>query len=106
MRIALVALFVFAFAFAQAQTLESTDVRTDATQMVDTLTSPTFYGRGYNGGDKLAAQYILNQFASYGLDTTRQPFPININTFPGDVSVRVGKKQLTTGKSFIVAAHS
>ena len=83
-----------------------TEVRTDAKKMVDTLTSPTMSGRGYNGGDKLAAQYILNQFASYGLDTMRQPFPININTFPGNVDVTIDKKKLTTGKSFIVAAQS
>lgn len=103
MRIALTAWWMWvcvATAFAQ------TDVRTDGKRIVDTLTSQTFSGRGYNGGDKLAAKYILNRFASNGLDTARQTFPISVNTFPGNVSVRVGKKQLITGKSFIVAAHS
>ena len=106
MRIALVGLFAFACLFTHAQTLEQTDVRTDAKRMVDTLTSRTMSGRGYNGGDKLAAQYILDQFASYGLDTLRQPLPININTFPGNVDVAISKKKLIAGKSFIVAAQS
>lgn len=83
-----------------------TDVRTAGKQIVDTLTSPTFSGRGYNGGDKLAAQYILNRFAHQGIDTLRQNFPITVNSFPGNVDVTVGKKKLTVGTSFIVEAGS
>jgi aminopeptidase YwaD len=102
MRIALVAWLLLSVFTASAQI----DVRTEGKRVVDTLTLPRFSGRGYNGGDKLAAQFILNRFAQNGLDTVRQPFPINVNTFSNDVKVRVGRKQLITGKSFIVAAHS
>jgi len=90
------------FKTASAQT----DVRTEAKQIVDTLTSPGFSGRAYNGGDKLAAQFVLNFLARQGLDTSRQFFPISVNTFPSNVDATIDKKRLRAGKDFIVDAGS
>ena len=60
-----------------------------ARKMVDTLSSPTFWGRGYtNDGLKKAGSFIASQFEAYGLKpmdgkSYLQPFTHSVNTFPG-----------------------
>jgi aminopeptidase YwaD len=81
-------------------------------KIVDTLTSPAFWGRGYTkDGMKKAADYLSAQFRSYGLKPMNgndffQLFSYPINTFPGDMEVNINGKDLIPGKEFIVAAQS
>jgi aminopeptidase YwaD len=83
-----------------------------ARRMVDTLTSPYFWGRGYtNDGMGKAGRYIANQFESYGLqplagNSYMQEFSFNANTFPGKMEVSINGVALVPGKEFIVAPQS
>ena len=81
-------------------------------KMVDTLTSPYFWGRGYtNDGMGKAANFLAAQFKSYGLEPMEgrsflQHFSYPINTFPGKMEVNINGKDLIPGKDFIVAPES
>lgn len=81
-------------------------------KMVDTLTSPYFWGRGYtNDGMKKAADFLAAEFKSYGLHTLdsksyQQNFTYPVNTFPGKMEVTVNGTELKPGKDFIVGAES
>src|SRR6478752_1906882 len=92
------------FAFAQD--------RSFGKRMVDTLTSPYFWGRGYtNDGMKKAADFLSTQFQSYGVKPMKgnsylQNFSYPVNTFPGKMEVNINGKDLVPGKDFIVAAES
>lgn len=78
-------------------------------KIVDTLTSPYFWGRGYtNDGMKKAADFIAAQFDSYGLEPLDgknyfQKFSYPVNTFPGNMQLSINGKELTPGKDFIVS---
>jgi aminopeptidase YwaD len=80
--------------------------------MVDTLTSPYFWGRGYtNDGMQKAADFLTTQFKSYGLQTLdgftyQQKFSYPVNTFPDKMEVAVNGVNLVPGKDFIVGAES
>lgn len=79
-------------------------------QVIDTLASPSMHGRGYVlQGDQIAADYLEAQFREIGLqpldfinETYQQPFPMNINTFPGKVKLKIDRQRLEVGKDFIV----
>ena len=81
-------------------------------KIVDTLTSPYFWGRGYtNDGMGKAADFLESQFQSYGLEpmdgrSFLQKFSYPINTFPGKMEVTVNGKELLPGKDFIVGPES
>jgi aminopeptidase YwaD len=80
-------------------------------KMVDTLTSAYFWGRGYtNDGMKKAAEFISNEFKSYGLQPIGkkylQQFSYPVNTFPGKMEVNVNGKDLIPGKDFIVSPET
>lgn len=83
-----------------------------ARNMVDTLASPFFWGRGYtNDGLKKAAALLSNEFKSYGLQPVSkgsylQEFSFPVNTFPGKMDVTINDIKLTPGKDFIVSAES
>ena len=58
---------------------------------VDTLTSLSFFGRGYvNDGHLHAAKYIKKEFENLGLKPVygsySQFYPINVNTFPHEAN--------------------
>src|SRR4051812_24973091 len=105
--------FIFLFAFfiiaAQAQD------RAYAKKIIDTLASPSMHGRGYvANGDKIAADYISDQFKSFGLvpfnisGTYFQKFAFPVNTFPGKVEMNFyfpgGKKETCEpGQHFLVS---
>lgn len=88
-----------------------------ARRIVDTLASPAMHGRGYvNDGDKIAANYIKQQFQDFGLKTFKgdnyfQPFSFPVNTFPGKMEfgcIFQNKKNLVVfegvaGQNFIVS---
>jgi len=83
-----------------------------AKQLVDTLTSPYFWGRGYtNDGMNKAAQFIGDQFRLYGLQPVlgssfSQSFSYPVNIFPGKMQVRINGKELVPGKDFIISPDS
>ncbi len=80
-------------------------------KMVDTLTSPYFWGRGYtNDGMKKAADFLANEFKIYGLEPMAknylQPFSYPVNTFPGKMELNINGKDLVPGKDFIVSPEA
>jgi hypothetical protein len=81
-------------------------------QMVDTLTSPYFWGRGYtNNGMQKASEFISGQFEKDGLlplggKSFFQYFTYPVNTFPGKMEVAVNGIKLEPGKDFIVSPES
>lgn len=81
-------------------------------KMVDTLTSPTFWGRGYTkDGMKKAADFLAAQFQSFGLKPLKgnsylQPFSYPANTFPGKMNLSINGKELVPGKDYIVSPDS
>ena len=83
-----------------------------AHKLVDTLTSPYFWGRGYTkDGMSKAADFIAQQFRLFGLqpiarNTYFQPFHYPVNTFPGDMQVNINGKNLAPGKDFIISPES
>jgi hypothetical protein len=87
--------------FAPAQDME----RVKAT--IATLSAPAMHGRGYvRSGDRIAAAYLAAQFRQMGLKSFNnsyfQEFSFDINTFPRQLKLQVGKARLTPGKDFIV----
>jgi hypothetical protein len=79
--------------------------------IIDTLSSPDFYGRGYvKNGDKIAADYIRQQLKkNYIIPFTVnyfQSFAYPINSFPGIVSLKIGDNFLKPGLDFFVDAAS
>jgi hypothetical protein len=89
-----------------------------AKQVIDTLASPSMHGRGYvNGGDKIAAQYIANEFKSFGLLSFNksgsyfQGFGFPVNTFPGKMDLTFcwkdrKKIKAKPGEQFLVRCES
>ncbi|MCT4582346.1 MAG: M28 family metallopeptidase [Flavobacteriales bacterium] len=79
--------------------------------IVKTLASPEFYGRGYvNDGSEIAADFVVEKFKEYGLkpyhNTYKQPFNLTVNTFPTVVEMTIDGKALETGKEFVVSPIS
>ncbi len=83
-----------------------------ARKLVDTLTSPYFWGRGYTkDGVHKAANFISAQFKSYGLKPMAsksylQEFSYPVNTFPGKMKVMINGLELRPGKDYIVSPGS
>ena len=104
--------FLFSF-FIFSATAIAQD-RTYAKKVIDTLASPSMHGRGYvANGDKIAANYISDQYKSFGLisfnltGTYFQKFNFPVNTFPGKVEMTFtfadGKKEVCQpGQHFLV----
>jgi aminopeptidase YwaD len=82
-----------------------------ARHLVDTLTSPTFWGRGYTkNGMAKAADFIESEFKKAGLQSFnrkfQQTFFYSVNTFPEKMEVSVDGKHLIPGVDFIVGPES
>jgi aminopeptidase YwaD len=83
-----------------------------ARRMVDTLTSPYFWGRGYtNDGMGKATKFISGQFKEFGLQPMDgkdfvQEFSFNANTFPGTMDLSINGVPLVPGKDFIIGPES
>ena len=83
-----------------------------ARKMVDTLTSPYFWGRGYtNDGVHKAAGFLTAQFKTYGVKpmdgkSYLQEFSYPVNTFPGKMKVLINGLELRPGKDYIVIPDS
>ncbi|HLN54317.1 MAG TPA: M28 family peptidase [Lentimicrobium sp.] len=78
---------------------------TRARKVMDTLASPSMYGRGYvSNGTGIAADYIAGEMKKSGLKplTTdyKQNFTTNIKTYPGPVNLSINGKELKAGTDF------
>ena len=81
-------------------------------RIVDTLTTPYFWGRGYTkDGMQKAENFLAKEFKTLGLQPLDkndflQPFTFSANTFPGKMEVEVNGKKLLSGIDFIISADS
>lgn len=96
-------LFLTVNSFAQ----DSTYTR----NVVNTITSKEFWGRGYTkDGMKKAAEYLTVEYQKIGLlpmgNSYTQPFNFPVNTFPGKMMVAINGQKLVPGKDFIVNNES
>jgi len=78
-----------------------------ARSVVNLLASDSLSGRGYvNSGDKKAAEFIKNEFMSFGLtplgNDFYQTFETSVNTFPETVTVEIGNQNLKPGTDFLI----
>lgn len=78
-----------------------------AKDVIRTLSSPEYKGRGYvEEGIGKAAEYIADEFKNGGLvpvfNKYFQDFFIPVNTFPGKMSLEIDGKTLVPGVDFIV----
>lgn len=79
--------------------------------VVNTLTSKQFWGRGYTkDGMKKSADYIADAYQGIGLlpmgSDYKQNFNFPVNTFPGKMMVAINGQKLIPGKDFIVNNES
>jgi len=79
--------------------------------VVNTLTSKQFWGRGYTkDGMKKSAVYLTETYQKIGLlpmgQSYKQTFNFPVNTFPGKMMVAVNGQKLIPGKDFIVSNES
>src|SRR5690554_5087325 len=97
-------LFISCLTFGQEQ---------KAKRITEVLCSDSIYGRGYveNGVNK-ASNFLKEEFQKSALlpyfgDTSYfQNFSLDVNTFPGQMSVAIDGKQLQPGIDFIVNESS
>jgi aminopeptidase YwaD len=80
-----------------------------ARHIIDTLSSPSFDGRGYvNNGDKKASEFIAGEFGKFGLksfgSSYYQVYTFPINTLPGKLDATLNGKSLLAGEQFQVWA--
>jgi aminopeptidase YwaD len=102
-----------------AQELIKLDVYNYARTIVDTMASANMHGRGYvNEGDKIAADYINNEYKKRGLKSFNfdylQKFNFSINTFPGAIAFdlfsnpnsKEEKLKGLPGQNFLISADA
>lgn len=97
----IVFLAIYSFSFSQ---------QIDFRKFTEELCSPQFHGRGYvNHGDSIASNYIAGAFKQVGLeplsnsnDSFFQSFSFPVNTFPGDMAVKIDSMQLIPGIHFLI----
>jgi aminopeptidase YwaD len=83
-----------------------------ARKVIGFLTSEKCYGRGYlKNGLNHAADYISEELKKQQVNSLFtsgyfQPFTLNVNTFPGKVSVKINKRHLTPGVDYILNPES
>ena len=77
-------------------------------KIVKELSSAKYRGRGYayDGANK-AGRYLEKEFRKAGVDEVIcQPFKLDINTFPGEMSLSVDGKQMEAGTEFVMREYS
>lgn len=82
-----------------------------AKSVVMKLASPELQGRGYSGdGNHLAAEYLSGEYKRIGVlpfgKSYDQPFDISINTFPGEMSVKIGGETLRPAVDYLIESSS
>lgn len=102
-----IALFVFVLTFFKLSAQDTVYVRS----MIDTLSSPGYFGRGYvNKGDQKAANFIANEFkrqqAKPFNNSYLQTVSFPINTFPKSMVVALDDSLLIPFYDYKVSASS
>ncbi|MDD5569737.1 MAG: M28 family peptidase [Bacteroidales bacterium] len=82
-----------------------------AKKIIDTLCSPSMYGRGFiNEGDKIAANYIKDRYNEIKLkpfnDDYFQYFNVSLNVLPKRVYFRINNKELVPAVDYLVSSAS
>lgn len=82
-----------------------------AKEIVKQLTSESFYGRGYvSGGDKIAADYISDEFKKIGLKSFKrdyfQKFTTPVNSFPSTMELSLNGNSKVPGADYLVEPGS
>ncbi|MGB0523063.1 MAG: M28 family metallopeptidase [Flammeovirgaceae bacterium] len=98
-------IFLLLLAFLTQMPSKAQDLQR-AKSIVDSLCAPYMNGRGYtNQGDKIAANFIKNQFEAAGLTFFGKGpfhrFKLDVNTFGGNMELKLGRKTLRPGKDYI-----
>ena len=77
-------------------------------RIVKELSSAKYQGRGYaRGGANKAGEYLEKEYRKAGVDAViRQPFTIDINTFPGRMEMWADGKKLKAGVDFSMREYS
>jgi len=78
---------------------------------ITTLSSPNMKGRGYTcKGHAKAAEYIERRFGEMGLKALptgyTQTYGFPVNTFPDEMLLKIGKKELVPGADYIIDVAS
>jgi aminopeptidase YwaD len=104
-------LWLFTLSIIQVNVLLSQ--RDYGLKVVHELCEDRYHGRGYvNDGHTLAATYIAQEMATFGImPLTKksgyyQYFDMDVNTFPGEVTLVVGKDTLFPGRDYIIDPKS
>lgn len=76
-------------------------------RITEKLCTPEFHGRGYvNKGDSIAAAFLVDEFKKLNVGPFKgkyfQPFQLDVNTFPGKMSVSQNGKELVPGTDFVI----
>lgn len=83
-----------------------------AKQMMDSLCSPRYDGRGYvNQGDVRAADFLISNLKKNGVQSYKdfpfaQEYRLNVNTFPYPIQVVLGEDTLVPGDDYILDPNS
>lgn len=82
-----------------------------AKEVVKTLASDDFHGRGYvSSGDKIAANYIRSEFEKIGLAAFKksyfQKFSTSVNTFPADMTLSLNGSMKVAGAEYLIEPGS
>ncbi len=80
-----------------------------AMEVMNKMCDPLMQGRGYaKGGDRIAADYIMNEFKAIGVDPIGgdyfQKYTVAVNTFPEKASFEVNGVSYKPGVDFLVDA--
>ena len=77
-------------------------------KVVKELSSSKYQGRGYaRDGANKAGKYLEKQFRKAGVEAvTRQPFTLDINTFPGKMKLSVDGRKMVAGSDFTLREYS
>lgn len=78
-----------------------------AKEIIDTLSSEYFAGRGYvDEGIEKSAEYLVEEYKRIGLkpfnNSYKQDFEVSVNTFPGNMKVMLDDQKLLAGKDYLV----
>jgi aminopeptidase YwaD len=110
-RCAIVLLALLGVVTCTSATFAQTSSAATARATVDTLTSRSMSGRGYErDGHLVAARYIASRFRSLGLDSLAagylHPFRFMHWGFAPNLSFRIGERELVPGWEFLPAGRS
>ncbi len=101
-------IFFLSFSLYTSSYLSGQNIQ-KARQIMDTLSSPSMYGRGYvNNGIGIAAAFIKSEMVNLGLNTFEQgfmqDFNVNVKTYPSTVMLKINDKVLEPGTEFTIMA--